>query len=181
MSRNTAASQWQTSEIAFAIDAQTHDASKRVIPVLIDKDAKVPFFLKSLSYCDLSDESAYERNFPQLIQAIQKPQTEPLRAEEVYRLRIDGLKAERFLLAQEVEAQARKKTMWMTSVLGALASVITASLVLFVGFLGKINWGHRTVDFIIGALVGVLASLMAFYASHLLHKRATRSEGKNAK
>ena len=180
ISRNTSASQWQASEIAFAIAAQKRDESKRVIPVLVDKGAEVPFFLKSLLYCDLSDDSAYQRNFTQLLQAIEKPTVQIFRSEDLDKLRIERLKAEQLLLVQEKEVQSRKKAVWMTSVLGALASVIAASMTLFVGVLGNIAWGHRTVDFIIGAIVGVLASVMAFSASRMLHKRSHSAEGTNA-
>ncbi len=181
VSRNTGASQWQTSEIAFAIAAQKRDELKRVIPVLIDRGAEVPFFLKNLLYSDLSDEKAYKQNFPQLINALQKPQSVTLRADEIDKLRIDSLKAERTLLTQEKEALSRKNTMWTTSVLGALASVIAATSTLLVGYLGNLNWGHRTFDFIIGALAGVLASLTAVFASRFLYKRSSRSEGKDDK
>lgn len=182
MSRNTGASQWQTSEIAFAIAAQKRDESKRVIPILIDKGVEIPFFLRTLLYCDLSDEKAYKQNFQQLIKALQKPQNEILQSDELDKLRINSLKAERSLLTQEKDDLSRKKIMWSTTVLGALASVIAATSTLFLGFLGNISWGYRSSDFIIGVVAGVLASFMAFLASRLLTKRVNRSvEGKDVK
>ena len=181
ISRNTAASQWQTSEIAFAISAQRQDASKRVIPVVIDKGVDLPFFLKTVLYCDLSDDSAYKRNFPQLIQALQYSNATSSPVQNIDRFRIDSLKAERYMLAKEMEIQVRKKIIWSTSILGALASVITASFALFVGYLGNIVWDHGTVNFVVGALAGVISSIIAIFAVRLLHKRATRSESNHAK
>lgn len=73
MSHNTAESRYQTSEIAFAIASQRKNPAKRVIPVLIDKRAEVPFFLKDILYCDLSSKDKYEQNLESLVQTLLKP------------------------------------------------------------------------------------------------------------
>jgi hypothetical protein len=179
MSRNTPESQWQTAEIAFAVAAQKRDVSKRIIPVLIDKDAEVPFFLKNLLYCDLSDSEAYSRNLSQLVQAILRKPDEPLRADEVQRLQLESLRAQQVLLWEKEIALTRKKAAWTTSVLAALASMIGASLVLLTGLFGSVQISHRTIEYLIGAAAGILASITAAWLTRVLHKKASRSEGAN--
>jgi hypothetical protein len=179
MSRNTSESQWQTSEIAFAVAAQKRDVSKRIIPVLIDKKAEVPFFLKNLLYSDLSDADAYRRNFPQLVRAILRKPDDSLNAEQIQRLQIESLRAQQALLREKEVAFTRSKATRMTSVLVALVSMIAASLTLLTGLFGSVKLGHRTIDFLIGAAAGILASIIAVLVTRVLRKKTPRSEGVN--
>jgi hypothetical protein len=179
MSRNTSESQWQTSEIAFAVAAQKRDVSKKVIPILIDKEAEVPFFLKNLLYCDLSNPDAYSRNFPQLVQAILRKPEGSLDAEQMQRLQLESIRAQRALLwEKQLELTSLKKTR-MTSVLIALGSMVAASLTLLTFLFGSIQLGQRTVVFLIGAAAGISASIIVALITRVVHKKASRSEGVN--
>jgi len=181
VSGNTASSQWQTSEIALAISEHEKDTSKKVIPVIIDRKAEIPFFLRSLQASDLSDEKAYTNNFPQLVQALQHSVSVVDGVRITDSVRVEVLKAQKRMLNKEVEALARHKVTWGLSILGALASIIGASLILVTGYLGNIKFGDRTMNFIIGALAGILASLIASYTSRFFSKKSKGSEGNHGK
>ncbi|MGB6068187.1 MAG: toll/interleukin-1 receptor domain-containing protein [Desulfomonilaceae bacterium] len=180
MSRNTTVSQWQRSEIAYVLAAQKRDESKRLIPVLVDKEADPPFFLKTRVYCDLSDEDAYRKNFPLLIRSLREPATPELDRQELDRITVEAIKAERRQLMQMEEALAKKKAMRMTSVVGAMASVIAASLALLVGFLGNLPWNNQVVAFVIGAVAGVVATLAAFGGANYFRHKQRQSGGEDA-
>jgi len=106
VSGNTASSQWQTSEIALAISEHEKDTSKKVIPVIIDRKAEIPFFLRSLQASDLSDEKAYTNNFPQLVQALQHSVSVVDGVRITDSVRVEVLKAQKRMLNKEVEALA---------------------------------------------------------------------------
>jgi hypothetical protein len=174
MSRNTSDSQWQTSEIAFAVAAQKRDISKRIIPILIDKNAEVPFFLKHLLYCDLSDSEAYHRNLPQLIMTIFRKPDDSLKAEQMQRLQIESLRAQKVLLTEKQMAFSHRTAIWTTSILSVVLSMVAASLTIFTGLLGSIQLRSGPENFIIGAAVGFCASLLAGLVTWAFYKKAKR-------
>lgn len=195
ISRGSSESQWQTSEIAFAIADQKENAAKRLIPVLAEKGAEIPFFLKGLLYCDLSDPSTYERNLAELLRGIERPQSEQLESAQVHRLRIETLKAGRALLQQEQETLARNRAMRMASVSWMLITAVVGTTTLLGLFVAGLAWNHSEIgvigvggarwsdgmlDFVAGALAGVSAALAAVLVSSLLYRRATRSRGQDA-
>ena len=186
VSCNTSESKWQGSEIAFAIAAQKRDRAKKIIPVLIDHEAEVPFFLKGLLYSDLSDENRYQRNLPLLVQAIEKPNEELLSPEQAANLQLDVVKAERALLMGEEAVLHRKRSIRMTRVYNSVASVLAVCLSIIILVFGNsvmCCYLHRpgNLDFVNGALSGVLATLAVILVSWLVCRKALSAKGKDAK
>ena len=185
ISRNTEQSRWQTSEIAFAVSAQRQNSTKKIIPILIDREAEVPFFLKDRLYCDLSSKDTYARNFDQLIKALQKPIETPEDIEKAEKTKIESIRVQKEILESDVKELDRKKALWSSSIFGAIASIIAAFVALSFGFLTKFQWSLEWLkfsnEFVIGVLVGVVSSLIAVIVSRAFHKRATKRGAKNGK
>jgi hypothetical protein len=177
ISRNTSISQWQTSEIAMAISAKNSDSSKKVIPVLIDKGAEVPFFLKSLVYCDLTDDKAYAKNFDQFVQSIQKPKDLPHKIDDFNKFRMEHIKQQQSLLIQEKKALYQKQIMRTTAISTAIASSSIAATILSLGAFGSFNWGLLGANtFVGGVIAGVAATLIPLLVSWYFPKRTKSSE-----
>jgi len=185
ISRNTGQSRWQTSEIAFAVSAQRQNTTKKVIPILIDKEAEVPFFLKDRSYCDLSSKDAYARNFDQLIKALQKPIEAPEDIEQAEKTKIESIRVQKEFLESDVKELDRKKALWSSSILGAIASMIAALVILSFGFWTKFQWSLDGLkfsnEFVVGVLAGVVSSLIAVMVGRAFYKRTTGRGAKNGK
>lgn len=185
MSHNTAKSRWQISEIAFAVATQRKDPSKRIIPVLIDRQADVPFFLKDLVYCDLSSETLYQENLELLLRALTKHPKVMMDVKHADRRKIAAIRAEKELLRHDVEVLDRKKVVWTTTVLTATASIIAALVTLFFGGMATIPWIVSMFEeygaWLAGVLLGVTSSLVAFLVARRLQNRAARKEGGNGK
>ena len=180
MSRNTAGSRFQASEIAFAIATQRKDPGKWIIPVLVDKQADVPFFLKDISYCDLSSEDQYAKNFSSLIQTLSRPPRSGHDVRVSDRRLIEAIKAEKEILRHDLEALDRKKAVWTSTVLGAIASVLAALVTFTVGTFSTVKWMVNIFrewgDFLSGLLVGSLCVLVAFLVAKQLQKKSARKE-----
>ena len=186
MSRNTVKSQWQTSEIAFAVATQRTDPSKRIIPVLVDKQADVPFFLKDLVYCDLSSESEYENGFGLLLRVLTDQPKEMMDTEETDRKRIAAINVGKELLRYDVGILEQRKAVWMymlsgitSTVFAALFTFIVVSLPLrdfIVGLFKKEGY------FLAGSLLGIICSVVVFLVARGIHIRiGVRKEGEAAK
>jgi len=177
ISRNTNESRFQTSEIAFAIARQRKAPSTRVIPVLIDREADLPFFLRDVLYCNLASEEQYESNFDSLVQALTRPQSEPDLSESDRR-RIEAIKTERVMLARHEAALAKRKALWMSTALGALASVMAAVVTFVVGAASFqasfLSFCREYGGFFAGILVGVACVLVAFLVSRRIQAKHSR-------
>lgn len=185
ISKNTGQSEWQTSEISFAISAQRQNTRKKIIPVLIERDAEVPFFLKDRLYCDLSSKGAFEQNFNQLIKALQKPIEAQEDIEKTEKTKIESIRIQKEILKSDFKELDRKKALWSSSILGAIASIIAALVTLSFGFLTKFQWSLNCLkfsnEFVIGVLVGVVSSLIAVIVARAFNKLTTERGAKNGK
>ena len=135
ISKSSEKSQWVGQEIAIAISKKAEGASKRLVPVLLDRDAEVPFFLKDYLYLDLSRRKDFEISMTRLVNDLSVdanlPYEEELR-EKIHRIEIE----KEFLELSnqfDVEYRAyrnRQLTLWLTavaaiSVLGAAFGVVS--------------------------------------------------------
>jgi len=175
LSRSTALSKWQTSEIAFAVSAQRRDVTKRVIPVLIDHDAEIPFFLRDRVYCDLSTDENYAGNFIQLLEALRRP-IERVDIKRIEASKIEAIQTQREFLTKEIEAQSQKRYYVMSTLLASLVSIIVASLSLLAAVVKIIEW-----DFVMGFLSGILGAILSLIVFSFLKKKSRDKEVSDAK
>lgn len=187
MSHNTSESRFQTSEIAFAVASQRKHPSKRVIPILIEKNAEVPFFLRDIVYCDLSSKDQYENNLKSLVQALSRSSIPPTDFKASDSKRIETIRAEKQMLQHEKNALDRNKAVWTSTVLGALATVIAALATFFIGTTAtNVSIGNflscfvKDNSFLSGVVVGAICSIVAFIVARKFQNRSVRKEGKHA-
>ncbi|MFT6835612.1 MAG: hypothetical protein ACJA0H_001652 [Francisellaceae bacterium] len=60
ISGNSEKSIWMSQEISLAINKKMNGGEATLIPILLEKNAKTPFFLKDYLYLDLTDESNFD-------------------------------------------------------------------------------------------------------------------------
>lgn len=183
ISSNTSESRFQASEIAFAISSQRKHPSKRIVPVLTEKNAELPFFLRNVVYCDLSSKDKYESNFKSLVRALSEPSgpAKDLRGSDLRR--IETIKAEKQMLQHEKNIFYKNKVIWTSTVLGMLASVIAALVTFFIGFaasnasLGNfISYVIKKNSFLSGVVLGATCSIVAFIAAKKYQNRFVRGK-----
>ena len=70
VSSNSEKSIWMSQEISFAIDKKMKGGEATLIPVLLEKNAKIPFFLKDYLYIDLTEESNFDISMDKLVKSL---------------------------------------------------------------------------------------------------------------
>ena len=72
ISKDTSQSSWVGSEIALAVARKAGGDHVRVIPVLIDRAAELPFFLRDIQYVDMTHADAVPESPEKLIASLRR-------------------------------------------------------------------------------------------------------------
>jgi len=173
VSSHTESSQWQASEIAYALSRNLKEG-KTIIPVLLDTAAPLPFFLREIHAIDLSTNDSYQRNLPRLFQALRERHRNGT-SEHSSKL-LEMLIAERELLDSAKKQSARAKVLSIvslaSSVLGVLVSVFSTTT------LAATGWRQIARDLpgpvlvaVVSGFAAVLAALLTSYFRTKLTRR----------
>ena len=83
VSRNTATAPFFSAELAAAIAAKEVSPSRKIVPVLVDKEAELPPFLDQYLALDISNPEAYSTGIKALSQAVREVGNGPLPRRDV--------------------------------------------------------------------------------------------------
>ena len=180
LSKDSLTSSFQSSELAYAIASQRKKLNKKVIPLLLDKAAELPFFLKDVVYIDFSENEKYKERFVLLLQALSKQHSVDNGHFSSDRRKIDAIKAEKEFLILEREDLAKKTNIWFSTVMGTIASVIAVLVTFLAGAIASKSWLVKIFndwgDFLLGVLVGSLGALAGFLVSRQVQHRSLKKE-----
>ncbi|GKX48654.1 hypothetical protein Pcaca03_35420 [Pectobacterium carotovorum subsp. carotovorum] len=160
ISKNTEKSEWMSQEISLAIYNKTNGKNIRLIPLRVDKNAEIPFFLKSYSYLDLSNNADFESAMSRLVIGLHKKMTTS--AEEELSIQAEGIKLEaESLKMKELQYDDYKKfknrQVIFITMISMLLSAIIVSISL-VGWLAKIEFSQ--IQLILALLMVILISAL---------------------
>jgi len=177
LSRFSAERSWVTTEISLAISEQMSSTGKAVIPVIIEPEAELPFFIKHLQYVDLSTSDKYQRGLSHLVDAVTTARDAVERPEKMGTARVDLLLAEREALELQRAAQINLRleravllTSTLVGFLGVLASLFGGLVT--AGVLKKFMWVNASAIF--GFLAGMLTVMTGILVYILLKKKRTQ-------
>ena len=192
ISKNWTSSTWVRTETALALT----QGAKRVVPILAEKGAEVPFMLRSFSGIDLSDNSSYSTSVKELATRL-KNFTFPSEAEgyDTLSRRIRHVKLERLELEEaefgfetEVRLKRHRVFAWQVSMVLSLAVILLLVLLgylffdlyyfHFAGVLLRQTSPEPAVSWAIAALiglgVGVFVALLNWHFFGKLFKSSIR-------
>lgn len=155
----------QSSEIALAVASQRSDPTKRIVPILAHRSAKLPFFLRRYQALDLSSDTAYEQGLPRLVRLLRGAPLPESHAESdqvrehILSAQRDLLRVQYAELTREVMASNVKIKAGIIAGIGGAAVVI---VVVGIALLSALNGlGGATLPAImVGALAGILGLLL---------------------
>ncbi len=166
ISRSSAESPAVAAEVALAVANRIDGGQKRIVPVLADRSAEAPFFLRDIQWVDLSDSQKFKENFDKVISGL--PRGERTSGDEVDVLKTRGewLRAQREILEAEkraIEAARWREFRYITLTLAAASIVAIAGLISFTGLrkLADSFWlpiVAPLISFIVGAFTATVTA-----------------------
>lgn len=109
ISKHTKKNEWATQEISIASFYHA-ERNLNVIPVVIDKDSEIPFFLKNMVYFDLSSGEDYETKIKKLSRVISNKDSIYAKEDLLFRKHIIEMQSIELKLKEleHLESQHRK-------------------------------------------------------------------------
>jgi hypothetical protein len=174
VSKNSDERQWFSNEIALTISEIRKDSNKRVIPILIDKSAKIPPFIDQFQFLDLTDRERFSYQMQKLVQTITSGKVKaPIDnllgvITEVTTSRTKLLELEKIMYEKE---RLTKQKLVLTTFLTTILSSALAFFSLFTGAgrLFKMD-PHFNYSLVIALFGGLIASLVTLVLYQLTKK-----------
>ena len=172
-SSHSSASDSFQGEVVSAISQSLSSTPKVIIPVLLEKDVRLPPFLRDFNYVDLGSPAGYERNVERIVEALKTaPETLPS-SRERYASMTNFATAQREALtaakAQHSELSARR-SISLAAVMGVAGVLVTLTAGLISINAYEIPKGF--IGNVIAFFLGVGSSILATYLYERLRRRA---------
>jgi len=160
ISKNSDKSRWVQQEMSLAVSNKFKGKDVKLIPILIEKNAEIPFFLKDYVYLDISGSSNFENSMNNLIKGITSKRKTSLEQDLAAKLSNIEIETE-FLKLKTLEHQEYEK--FKTRQMFFVSAIVTSitALVVSLGFLGWVaKIEHSNFDWVLAFLAGAVASMI---------------------
>lgn len=179
ISKSSDKSQWVQQEMSLAVSNKFKGKDVKLIPIVIDKSAVVPFFLKDYVYLDMSGSSSFESSMGKLLAGITNEQQTSV--EQDLTAKLSSIEIEReYLKLKSLEHEEllkfKTRQMYFVSMIVMIVTIVVTSMV-FLGWVAKIDYSD--FEWVISFFVGAIASMFAAiaytnkekpYREKLIHK-----------
>ncbi len=140
----------------------------RIVPVLVEKDVEIPFFLRRLQSLDLSHPENVERQLDLLVDA-SGPESEPLDIANEYSPEVESILIARENLISEMETAFEYRVIWSSTIKASLfaALILAATLALATTVLTLVGGSYTIHKWLLafggGSLSGISGSLLFYW------------------
>lgn len=160
VSHKSEKSLWANQELSIALSKKMKGEKAKLIPIIIDKNAEIPFFLRDYVYLDLTSESNFDSSMSKLLSSISS-ESKTSYGEDLA-AKASNIELEKRLLSirsiEHAEHQKFKtRQMFIVSMIATLVSAVAASIGLL-GWLAKID--YLNFEWLIAFIVGAVASMV---------------------
>lgn len=160
ISKRADKSRWMQQEMSFAVSNKFQGKEIKLIPIVIEKNVEVPFFLKDYVYLDISITSNFEEAMARLIEGLSSSQSTSVAqdlAAKILNIEIEKKLLKLKSLEHEEYKKFKTRQMFFVSMIVTLISAIVASVGLL-GWVAKIDYSN--FEWVIAFLVGAIASMV---------------------
>lgn len=169
ISRSSSHRNYITSEIATAIAAKAQDPKRKIIPVLIERDSKIPSFINQYHCLDLSSESEIKKGasrLAEIINSIEERNESHISKSDIKSgldLQIKTIEAESRILKFSMQFNNyRIRILGFTFLSSTMFGILVASLIIF--YEPGQNIKHtEIIAILLSAFTGFLGSILGFY------------------
>ena len=165
ISRNTDKSRWVHQEMSLAISNKLNGKSVKLIPIVVEKNSDIPFFLKDYLYLDMTKGQDFETAMSRLIEGLRSDKKTSIQQDLEAKLtniefEIELLESKRF--KHEEFRRFKSRQLFFIVMIATLVSSLVASFGLL-GWVAKIEYSNfelTIMAFLVGAMASMLASLL---------------------
>lgn len=173
ISKNIDKSRWVHQEMSLAISNKLNGKPVKLIPIVVEKNFEIPFFLKDYLYLDISKGQDFDSGMSRLIDGLRSDKKTSLQQD--LEAKITNIEIEKELLKiksleHEELKKFRSRQMFFIAMIATLVSSVVASFGLL-GWVAKIESSsfEWIIAFFAGAITSMLGSLL-YMKKEKLHK-----------
>ncbi len=187
ISKYSSRSNYFSSEIAAAIAAKAQDSRKKIIPILIERNSKIPSFIDQYQYMDMSSGTDLKESASKLASIIKTP------AEDVGPdISVSDIKAGSFLQIKKIEDQTRSfeielgiknlrvRVVGFLSLVAMMLGISVASILIFYDP-GQETKYREIVTVLLSVSTGLIGSVLGFYFGSTTDKSNEKSSNGSPK
>jgi len=132
ISKNSYSSSGSNSEISLALSSQRISKTQKIIPILAEKNAEIPFFLRDIQYADFSNKDLFNEQLTKLVYLL-KSERSIKEADQEFQLqnKINYLKADMEALETQILENERKRFRYITRITAFLSSFVITLTAMF--------------------------------------------------
>ena len=167
LSKASTRSKWVKIEWSYAISLRESHSGKRIIPILLDSDVEIPFFLKDVLWLDFRNSKTRSENISKLIETLRgEMPSESLEARR--KAEKEKILAERGTLELEkilLElSKARKSRQFYF--LTTITTVIMIIVALLTSLLTFTDLSFKEFEWLLPFVVGIASAFLVLYKIH---------------
>lgn len=160
ISKNSVKSEVFSSEIAITLSEWRNDSTKKIIPIILDHEAKIPPFLNQFIWLDLSVRS-FDESLDLLIKSIESDSSRTLSDDELKQHYENYIQTSKGLLNQEKneyksESQAKFKKFLFYFIIYVYILIGFFTLFFFTNIFPLRIFNNDLFPFLVGLIIGVL-------------------------
>ncbi|MDO3383757.1 toll/interleukin-1 receptor domain-containing protein [Gilvimarinus algae] len=164
ISKNTEKSRWVHQEMSLALNNKLKGKEVKLIPIVVEKNSEIPFFLKDYLYLDISKGQDFESGMSKIVQSLASDKKTSIQQD--LETKVENIEIEKKLLMlksleHEEHKKFRSRQMFFITMIATLISSIAASVGLL-GWVAKIEYSNFewVLAFLVGAVASMLGSLL---------------------
>ncbi len=172
VSHESEKSQWVASETALAL-SKAERGKPLVVPVLLERNVELPFFLRHIQALDFSDPERVQSQLDSLVKLAESSSRSAVEPTADLSARVEALRASREALVREMKLSASKRAAWSSTIAASIAA-LAAVLGLIAGLISV--WRAPDSLFPAWALAfaaGFIAALASIIVAGWLRQRLT--------
>ncbi|MFQ1225263.1 toll/interleukin-1 receptor domain-containing protein [Klebsiella pneumoniae] len=160
ISKNINKSEWAQQEISLAVTSKLNGRNVKLIPVLIDRHAAIPFFLKDYIYLDMTEGNDFEYSMSLLMKGLMDKQTTSIEDEQAIKIQKINIDRE-ILRIKNIEYENYKNFKTRQMFLIALTTTLFSAFAVSIGLLGwLVKVEYSQLAWLIAFSTGVLVSMV---------------------
>ncbi len=153
----------------MAVTSKLNGRNIKLIPVLIDKNAAIPFFLKDYIYLDMTEGNDFEYSMSLLMKGLMDKQTTSIEDEQAIKIQKINIDRE-ILRIKNIEYENYKNFKTRQMFLIALTTTLFSAFAVSIGLLGwLVKVEYSQLAWLIAFSTGVLVSMVG--ASFILERK----------